>query len=183
MLESYGYRSYKGEHPLQGGSSGIICRFMPFIQGLDLGDEPLGSQANFASHVYLRVTIPSSAISITDALSWSMIVSYILRRIYWLSIDYQFFNYGVTVIVNQGWYCEEKSDANHWEFKGIRALSTLLSEGVKYFCLVYASFKVAYKSFTRLNQHQERVSYHKRSYWKSSREANGYRRNWEKRVY
>ena len=167
MLESYGYRSYKGEHPLQGGSSGIICRFMPFIQGLDLGDEPLGSQANFASHVYLRVTIPSSAISITDALSWSMIVSYIL----------------VTVIVNQGWYCEEKSDANHWEFKGIRALSTLLSEGVEYFCSVYASFKVAYKSFTRLNQHQERVSYHRRSYWKSNGEANGYRRNWEKQVH
>ena len=69
MSESYGYRSYEGKHPLQGGSSGIICRFMPFIQGLDLGDEPLGSQANFASHVYLRVTIFSSAISITDALS------------------------------------------------------------------------------------------------------------------
>ena len=69
MSESYGYRSYEGEHPLQGGSGGIICRFMPFIQGLDLGDEPLDSQANFASHVYLRVTIPSSAISITDALS------------------------------------------------------------------------------------------------------------------
>ena len=52
-----------------GGSSGIICRFMPFIQELDLGDEPFGSQANFASHVYLRVSIPSSTISITDALS------------------------------------------------------------------------------------------------------------------
>ena len=49
----------------------------------------------------------------------------------------------VPVIVTQGWYYAEKLDVNHWEFKGIRALSTLLSEGVKYFCSVYASFKVA----------------------------------------
>lgn len=97
MSESYGYRSYEGKHPLQGGSSGIICRFMPFIQGLDLGDEPLGSQANFASHVYLRVATVSSAMSISDALSHLMIISYIL----------------VTVIVTQGWYYAEKSYVNH----------------------------------------------------------------------
>ena len=69
----------------------------------------------FASHVYLRVATVSSAMSITDALSHLMIISYIL----------------VIAIVTQGWYCEEKSETSYSESsKALGLCPHFFSEGV-----------------------------------------------------